>query len=38
MLIITDDSDSFTICTGNENKDINIIIKNLLLPIPGSVL
>ena len=34
----TDDYDSFTNCTIDENEDINIIIKYLLLSIPSSIL
>ena len=28
---------SFTICTNNDNEDINIIVKYLLLSIPSSI-
>ena len=34
---ITDKYDSFIHCEDNKNKDIDIIIKNLLLSIRGSL-
>ena len=38
VMNITNGYDSFTSCTNNENDDINIIIKNLLLSIPSSII
>ena len=35
---ITDDYDSFIVCTDNEEEDINIFVKFLLLSIPTGVL
>ena len=35
---ITDEYDTFINCTDNENDDIKIIIKSLILSIPGNVL
>ena len=32
------DNITFTNCTNNENKDLNIIFKYLLLSIPSSIL
>jgi len=40
VINITDDYDNitFTNCTNNENEDMNIIFKYLLLSIPTSIL
>ena len=38
VLNITDDYDSFTNCTNNENDDIYINMKFLLLSIAGSII
>ena len=35
---ITDDNDSFINCADNKSDDINIIVKDLLLSVPGSEL
>ena len=36
VLNITDEYDSFLDCTDNENDDISVIVKYLLLSIPES--
>ena len=38
MLFMTNDYDSFTNCAVNENDAIDIILKYLLLSIPGSII
>ena len=38
MLNITDDYTGFTNCTNNEKKDITIIVKDLIVPIPCSTI
>ena len=38
VLNITDDYKSFSNCTNNNNEDINIIIKFLLLSMPSGIL
>ena len=38
VMNITNDYDSCSICTDNENVDINIIIKYSAFTIPSSIL
>ena len=38
VLNITKDYDGFTNCTGNENDDIKIYLKHLLLSVLGGVI
>ena len=37
-MCVSDDYNSFTNCTKNGNEDNNIIVENLLLPIPAKIL